>query len=83
MGPDGRDATLLGATRGHDRVFEFSGRNRLGLAELSLVLTARLQGGAADTVRVKEIPFDAWAALRALGLDHLFLVLPQAGDGHH
>lgn len=81
MRPDGRDATKGDATRGRDRVFDFSGRPRLGLAELALVVTARLQAGPGGTVRVKEIPYETWAVLRALGLDHLFLVVPEPGDG--
>lgn len=81
MRPDGRDATERDATRGHDRVFDFCGRRGLGLSDLALVLTARLQGGLGGTVRVKEIPYETWAVLRGLGLDHLFLVVPEAGDG--
>lgn len=81
MGPDGRDAAKRDATRGQDRVFDFRGRRGLGLPDLALVITARLQGGPGGTVRAKEIPYETWTILRALGLDHLFLVVPEAGDG--
>ena len=69
------------STRDADVIFDFSGRRELRLTDLALVLTARLRTGPGGTVRVKEIPWETWSQLRALGLDHLFLVVPQAGDG--
>jgi len=68
------------AARNTDVIFDFSGRRQLRLTDLALVLTARLRTGPGGTVRVKEIPWETWSVLRALGLDHLFLVVPQAGD---
>jgi len=68
------------ATRNTDLIFDFS-RRELRFTDLALVLTARLRAGPGGTVRVKEIPWETWDLLRALGLDHLFLVVPEAGDG--
>lgn len=61
-------------------VFQFSGRQGLGLTDLALVLTARLKAGLDGRVWVKQIPYETWNILRALGLDHLFQVVPDAGD---
>ena len=72
----GREATTLGT----DVVFEFSGRRGLNLADLALVLTARLQAGPTGRVWVKEIPVETWNALRSMGLDHFFMVVPGPGD---
>lgn len=83
MRPDGRDAAEGPAAPTRERVFDFCGRRGLGLGELSLVLTARLQGGPgpAGTVRVREISYETWSVLRTMGLDHLFVVVPGRGDG--
>jgi len=68
------------ATRNTDVIFDFSGGRELRLTDLALVLTARLRTGPGGTVRVKEISCETWNLLRALGLDHLFLVIPEGGD---
>ncbi|NJD20103.1 MAG: hypothetical protein FIA95_12580 [Gemmatimonadetes bacterium] len=68
------------ATPGADVVFVFSGKRGLDLADLALVLTARLQAGQQGRVWVKEIPVETWNLLRSLGLDHLFMVVPGTGD---
>jgi len=75
-GPEGG----RGATSGTDLVFEFSGRRGLHLADLALVLTARLRAGLQGKVWVKEIPVETWEVLRSMGLDHLFMVVPGTGD---
>jgi hypothetical protein len=72
---DGHDAPP-----GTDLVFEFSGRRGLDMRSLALVLTARLQAGPLGTVWVKEIPVETWNALRSMGLDHFFMVVPGPGD---
>lgn len=72
---DGQDATP-----GTDLVFEFSLSRGLDITSLALVLTARLQAGPRGTVWVKEIPVETWNALRSMGLDHLFMVVPGPGD---
>ncbi len=72
---DGREATP-----GTDLVFEFSGRRGLDMTSLALVLTARLQAGPLGRVWVKEIPVETWNALRSMGLDHFFMVVPGPGD---
>lgn len=69
-----------GATPGTDLVFEFSGKGGLHLEDLALVLTARLQAGPQGRVWVKEIPVETWNALRSMGLDHFFMVVPGPGD---
>lgn len=61
-------------------VFDFTGRRELGLADLAVVITARLQAGPQGRVWVKEIPFEVWNVLRSMRLDHLFLVVPSPGD---
>ncbi len=68
------------ATRKADVIFDFSAGRELGLTGLALVLTARLQTGPGRTVRVSKISYETWTLLRALGLDHLFAVVPEGGD---
>ena len=68
-------------TRETSVVFDFSGKGQLDLTDLALVLTARLRTGPGGKVWVKEIPWETWSVLRTLGLDHLFLVVPEPGDG--
>ena len=68
------------ATRNTDVIFDFSDGRELGLTGLALVLTARLRTGPGRTVRVRKISFETWTLLRALGLDHLFAVIPEGGD---
>jgi len=69
-----------GAERHAELVFRFSGRQGLGVTDLALVLTARLKAGMEGRVWVKQIPYETWGLLRSLGLDHLFQVVPDAGD---
>jgi hypothetical protein len=89
MGPnerdDGRNRLDLGLSvpnsqEDRDVVFDFSGMPGLGLGDLAWVLTARLQAGPRGRVWVRQMPFEAWNALRALGLDHLFRVYPGPGE---
>lgn len=68
------------AGRANDLVFDFTCQQGLDLADLALVLTARLQAEPGETVWVREIPWETWDVLRALGLDHLFQVYPGPGD---
>lgn len=63
-------------------VFDFTGLQRPGLCDLALILTARLQS-APGRVWVTALPDATWSVLRALGLDHLFLVLPGPGEVRH
>jgi hypothetical protein len=63
-------------------VFDFTGLHRPGLCDLALILTARLQS-APGRVWVRALPDSTWSVLRALGLDHLFLMLPGPGEVRH
>lgn len=68
-------------TPGHNHlVFDFGGLERPGLADLALVLTARLGAGPEGTVWVRQMPYATWQILRGLGLDHLFHVYPGPGE---
>lgn len=60
-------------------VFDFTGLQRPGLCELALILTARLQSGPDERVWVRALPDASWSVLHALGLAHLFHVLPGPG----
>lgn len=71
----GRDAGM-----GNDLVFDFTSQRELDLTDLALVLTARLQAEPGERVWVRQIPWETWDVLRALGLDHLFRVYPGPGD---
>ena len=59
-----------------DVVFDFEGVHHPGFADLSLILTARLQAAPQDRVWVRAIPHHTWMILRGLGLDHLFRHYP-------
>ena len=63
-------------TRECDLVFDFTGVQHPGFADLSLILTARLQAAPDDRVWVRAIPHHTWMILRGLGLDHLFRHYP-------
>ena len=63
-----------------DLVFDFSGLHPLELADLALVLTARLSTAPGDRVWVRALPQGAWRVLRTLGLDHLFRFYPVPGN---
>ena len=89
MGPNERDDRPIrpgldvpGPDRKEERdvVFDFSGMRGLDLADLAWVLTARLQAGPGGRVWVRQMPYETWNALRALGLDHLFRVYPGPGE---
>lgn len=83
---EGRRETRLALAPGSEAmeethvVFDFSETQGVGLSDLALVLTARLQAGPAGTVWVRRIPYETWQILRALGLDHLFHVYPGPGE---
>jgi len=59
-----------------DLVFDFTDVHHPGFADLSLILTARLQARPQDRVWVRALPVHTWRVLRALGLDHLFRDYP-------
>ncbi len=63
-------------------VFDFTGLHQPGLCDLALILTARLQSPP-GRVWVRALPDTTWSVLRALGLDHLFHVLPGPGEVRH
>ena len=63
-----------------DLIFEFTPECPLGLKELALLLTARLQSGPHERVWVRHIPYQTWNVLRALGMDHFFQVYPSPGE---
>lgn len=79
-GSEAREWAADGAGTGNDLVFDFTGEYGLDLTDLALVLTARLQAGPEGRVWVRQIPYETWNVLRALGLDHLFHVYPGPGD---
>ena len=60
-----------------DLVFDFSNVHHPGFADLSLILTARLQAQPQDRVWVRALPRHTWHILRALGLDHMFRNYPR------
>jgi hypothetical protein len=95
MEPDGRDdgrdarprldIDSLALTRqdgdsDSDLVFDFSGLQRPDLADLSLILTARLSAKPGDRVWMRALPLGTWRILSALGLDHLFRIYPGPAD---
>ena len=62
-------------------VFDFTGLERPTVADLALILTARLQSAPADSVWVRSIPSQTARILQILRLDHLFRRYPEAeGD---
>ncbi len=64
------------AGAGNHIVFDFSGLTKPDVADLALILTARLKTPPHESVWVRAInPRAAWV-LRALGLDHLFRHYP-------
>jgi len=77
---EAREATGHEAPTETHLVFDFAGLQGLGFADLALVLTARLHAEPGETVWVRQIPYETWQVLRALGLDHLFHVYPGPGD---
>lgn len=61
-------------------VFDFTGLEEPDVCDLSLILTARLQSAASDSVWVRSLPWQTARVLRILRLDHLFRAYPTAGD---
>ena len=61
-------------------VFDFTGLEQANVGDLSLILTARLQSGPADSVWVRSLPWRTAEVLRILRLDHLFRHYPE-GEG--
>lgn len=78
--------TGAAATKARDQesgvVFDFTGLHQPGLCDLALILTARLQSPP-GRVWVRALPDSTWSVLVALGLDHLFHVLPGPGEVRH
>jgi len=65
---------------GDDIVFDFTGLRKPDLADLALILTARLRTPLHESVWVRAIDPMTARVLRALGLDHLFRVYPSSGE---
>jgi anti-anti-sigma regulatory factor len=61
-------------------VFDFTGLGQPDVCDLSLILTARLQSAATDSVWVRSLPWQTARILRILKLDHLFRPYPTATD---
>ena len=61
-------------------VFDFTGLRKPDVADLALILTARLQTPLNASVWVRAIDPRTARVLRALGLDHLFRVYPGSGE---
>jgi hypothetical protein len=67
------------AVEGHV-VFDFTGLDQANVADLSLILTARLQSDPTESVWVRSLPWHTAQVLKYLRLDHLFRHYPE-GDG--
>ena len=63
-------------------VFDFTGLRRPDVADLALILTARLKSPIHQSVWVRAIDPETARVLRALGLDHLFRVYPGSSVMH-
>ena len=63
-------------------VFDFTGLRKPDVADLALILTARLKTPLHENVWVRAIDPMTARVLRALGLDHLFRVYPGSGEMH-
>ena len=63
-------------------VFDFTRLRKPDVADLALVLTARLKTPLHKSVWVRAIDPTTARVLRALGLDHLFRVYPGSGKMH-
>lgn len=61
-------------------VFDFTGLDRPNVADLALILTARLGTAPEDSVWVRSLPWRTARILEVLRLDHLFRHYPEAGD---
>ena len=60
-------------------VFDFTGLERPTVADLALILTARLESGPEDSVWVRSLPWQTARILELLRLDHLFRHYPEGG----
>lgn len=78
-GGPGGERTSHGHGRDSELVFDFTGLHRPGLCDLALILTARLQAEPGERVWVRALPESTWTVLQALGLDHLFHLMPGPG----
>ena len=63
-------------------VFDFTGLHSLDVADLALILTARLVSGTDGPVWVRGVPARTAHVLRALGLGHLFRPYPASETLH-
>ncbi len=61
-------------------VFDFTGLERPTVADLALILTARLESAPRDSVWVRSLPWQTARILEVLRLDHLFRHYPDAED---
>jgi len=61
-------------------VFDFTGLDRPNVADLALILTARLESHADDSVWLRALPWQTARVLEVLRLDHLFRRYPDS-DG--
>lgn len=59
-------------------VFDFTGLERPKVADLALILTARLTSAPDDSVWVRSLPWQTGRILKILRLDHLFRHYPEA-----
>ncbi len=73
---ESHDGTMHEEAKETDLVFDFTNVHSPDFADLSLILTARLQARPQDRVWVRALPPHTWRILRALGLDHLFRDYP-------
>ena len=63
-------------------VFDFTGLHRPDVADLALILTARLQAPLHENVWVRAIHPNTARVLAELGLDHLFRSYPDPAQLH-
>lgn len=61
-------------------VFDFTGLERPKVADLALILTARLGTAPGDSVWVRSLPWQTARILEVLRLDHLFRRYPECED---
>ncbi len=61
-------------------VFDFTGLEQPDVCDLSLIITARLQAAATESVWVRSLPRQTARILRILRLDHLFRHYPAGSD---
>lgn len=58
-------------------VFDFTGLEQSNVADLALILTARLRSGPTESVWVRSLPWRTAQVLKILKLDHLFRHYPE------